>query len=146
MANRVFKFLIIGLLSSALTQAQGPGPLPRHPGDVIKYEIKFDGPNADKIKSVNAGLNLRTSPPKDQVGFGTNIPDNGVSPSPSKTFELIFKVPENAANGDYYLYVSAIADEGSGNYNDGQEFNTPPIRIENPKTFTPPGITVKPLP
>ena len=146
MANRVFKFLIIGLLSSALAQAQGPEPLPRHPGDVIKYEINFDGPNADKITRVNGWLGLRGPIPKDQAGFNNSFgADSRVASSPN-TFTLEMKVPDNIANGDYYLTFSALASEGSGNYNDGQEFTVPPIHIENPKTFTPPSVKVKQLP
>jgi len=139
--------LVAAALSSlGVAHAQDAKVLPKHPGDNVKYEVKFDGPNADKIRTVNAGLRMRGDTPKDQVGFSAYIPDDGVSPSPSRAFELTFRIPENAANGDYYLNLSAIAEEGSGDYRDGQEFNAPPIRIENPRTFTPPGITVKPLP
>ena len=71
---------------------------------------------------------------------------NGISLSTPRNFELTFKIPENAANGDYFLSFSALADEGYGNYTDGQEFNVPPVRVENPKKFTPPEVTVTPLP
>ena len=143
---RVLKVLVTCLLSLSVMQAQQAQPLARHPGDVIKYEIKFDGPNADRIKSVNAGLGLRTQIPKDQAGFAGGISENNIQPSAPKTFELSFKVPENIADGDYYLNFSALAAEGFGNYSDGQEFNVPAVRIENPKKFTPPAVSVKPLP
>jgi hypothetical protein len=146
MANRVFKFLIVALLSSAFAQAQEAHPLPRHPGDIIKFEIKFDGLNAGRIKSLNAGLSLRAPVAKDQAGFRTGFGAGAGSPSSPDTFRLEFTVPDNAATGDYYLNFSAIATEGSGDYSDGQEFNLSPIRVENSKTFTPPGVTVKQLP
>jgi hypothetical protein len=55
-------------------------------------------------------------------------------------------IPTNIATGDYYLSFTARADEGSVSYSDGQEFNVPAVHIENPKTFTPPGVKVTPLP
>lgn len=135
--------LVVGL---GIVQAQDAKPLPRHPGELIKYQIKFDGPNADRIKTVNANLSLRIQGPKDQAGFNGGMQTNGIPPSTPRNFELTFKVPENAANGDYFLSFSALADEGYGNYTDGQEFNVPPVRVENPKKFTPPEVTVTPLP
>jgi hypothetical protein len=145
MANRVLKLLIVGLLSLALVRAQEAKPLARHPGNVIKYQIKFDGPNADKINHVHGWLSSRVPVPKEQAGFINGFGVDGHMSSP-KTFDLELKVPENIANGDYSLNFSASADEGSGNYTDGQEFNVPSIRIENPKTFVPPSVTVKELP
>lgn len=147
MANRVLKFLIIGLLTSAFLQAQeAPKPLPRHPGDVIKYEIEFGGPNADKIKTVSARMNTDRVP-KDQSGFTTQINTSGeFKESSPKTFVIEMKIPDNAATGDYRLFVNANATEGGASYADGQEFNIPAIRVENPRTFAPPAITVKPLP
>jgi uncharacterized protein YfaS (alpha-2-macroglobulin family) len=134
------------LLSLGVASAQEAKPLPRHPGDVIKYQIVFDGPNAEKIKYVNASLALMVGPPKDQAGFATGIPDNNVQPKSPNIFELSFKVPENASDGDYRLSFSAFADDGSGNYMSGQEFNVSLVHIENPKKFTPPTVKVTPLP
>jgi hypothetical protein len=148
MANRVLKLLIISLLSSAFVQAQEtPKPLPRHPGDVIKYEIKFDGPNADKIKTVYAMMNTGQAPPKDQAGFTTQLNTPGqVHESSSKTFIIEIPIPDNTATGDYHLrVVGAVAAEGSAEYGE-QDFSVPAIHIVNPRTFTPPAITVKPLP
>jgi len=135
------------LLALGFSQAQEARPLPRHPGDVIKYEIKFDGPNADRIKTVSASLGMKVGPPKDQAGFNNGFgTSHAFTPSSPNTFVVEMTVPDNAATGDYFLNVGASAAEGSANYSDGQEFNVPPIRVENPKTFTPPGIKVTPLP
>jgi hypothetical protein len=135
------------LLACSLSQAQDAKVLPKHPGDTIKFEVRFEGPNADKIKTVTASLNMRVAPPKDQAGFtngfGTQHPFSASSPN---TFIIEMTVADNAATGDYFLNVGATATEGSASYQDGQEFNIPSIHVENPKTFTPPGITVKPLP
>ncbi|MFZ0773515.1 MAG: hypothetical protein WCA49_08560 [Candidatus Sulfotelmatobacter sp.] len=142
-----FGLVLAVLFGLSPAQAQEAKPLPRHPGDVIKYEIKFDGPNADKIKTVSASLGMRVGPPKDQAGFNNGFGTQGSTrPSAPNTFIVEMTVPDNAATGDYYLNVGASATAGSAGYSDGQEFNTPPIHIENPKTFTPPGIKVTPLP
>ena len=79
-ATFVLCFAASIILNVSLLNAQA-APLPRHPGDVIKYEIKFDGPNADRIKTVNAGLNITATVPKDQSGFAQGIGDNNVQPS-----------------------------------------------------------------
>jgi hypothetical protein len=135
------------LLSFAAMQAQEAAhPLPRHPGDVIKYRVVFDGPNADRIKYLNTSIGLRTGAPKDQAGFSGGVSELNVAPSSPQTFDLKFTIPENAADGEYYLNFSAFADEGYGNYSDGQEFNVPPVHVENPKKFTPPAVKVTSLP
>ncbi len=146
MANRVLQFIIVGLLSSAFMQAQGPGPLPRHPGDVIKYEIRFDGPNADKIKTVSAQM-VTNSIPRDQSGFTNGFgTSHQFTPSSPKTFDIEMTIPNNIATGDYRLNsIDARADEGAPTYSN-QDYSVPIIHIENPRTFTPPGISVKPLP
>jgi hypothetical protein len=141
-----FSFVIAALLSLGFLHAQVAAPLARHPGDVVKYEIKFDGPNADRIKTVYARMNMG-QPPKDQAGFTSQFNTPGqVQPSSPKTFLIEMKVPDNAANGEYTLFVTATADEGSANYQEGQEFNVPPVHIENPKKFVPPSVKVTPLP
>jgi hypothetical protein len=145
--QRTILGIALAILSTlGLSQAQEARPLPRHPGDVIKFEIKFDGPNAGKITTASASLNMRVGPPKDQAGFTNGFGSPPTAPLSPDTFIVEMTVPKNAATGDYYLYVSANAVEGSANYSDGQEYNIPPIHVENPKTFTPPGITVKQLP
>ena len=148
MANRVMKFLIIGLLSSAFVRAQEtPKPLPRHPGDVVKYEIKFDGSNAEKIKTVSTRMYLDGTIQKDQSGFTPQFNTPGqVQPIAPTTFIVEMKVPPDIATGEYRLYVNAYATEGSVQYSDMQDSNVPAIRIENPAMFTPPGIKFTPLP
>jgi hypothetical protein len=134
------------LLALGFSLAQEARPLARHPGDVIKYEIKFDGPNAEKIKAISASLSIRGPVQKDQSGFGGGFGTNSGAPVSPDTFHVDLTVPDNIATGDYYLNVGANAAEGSANYRDGQEFEVPAVHIENPKKFTPPAITVKPLP
>src|SRR5580700_6225594 len=108
MSVRLCKLLIPFLLGVPFLQAQEAAPLARHPGDVIRYEIKFDGPNADRIKTVYARMNTG-QPPKDQTGFTSQFNTNGgVSATSPRTFTIEMKVPDNAANGDYTLFFSAV--------------------------------------
>jgi hypothetical protein len=145
-ATAVLWLTITTILSLGLSQAQEAAPLARHPGDVIKYRLVFDGPNADKITHVTAAMGVRGPTPKDQAGFDNVFAASNVLPASPKTFELEIKVPLSIATGDYHLSFTAFATEGFGNYADGQEFHTPPIHIENPKNFTPPAVTVTPQP
>jgi hypothetical protein len=138
---------ITTILSFSLSQAQQAAPLARHPGDVIKYEIKFDAPNADKIKTVYARMNTNAPVPKDQAGFTSQFNTPGqIQASSPKTFIVEMTIPDNAATGDYRLHFTATAIEGSAEYEDGQEFNVPTVHVDNPRTFTPPAVKVTPQP
>lgn len=49
-----FVFALFGLGVLLSTQlAVGEGPLPYHPGDVIRVSVTFEGPDADKIEKVD---------------------------------------------------------------------------------------------
>ena len=134
------------LLSLSFLQAQEKQQ-PKHPGDVIKFEITFDGKNANKIRTVDAVLGLRAGRPKDQAdfadGFGTQHP---FSPSSPNTFYVEMTVPSKAATGAYYLNVFASTATGDAYYSEGWQFDIPPVYIENPKESSRPRITVKQLP
>jgi hypothetical protein len=55
-------------------------------------------------------------------------------------------IPPSAATGEYRLNrIDARAEDGSAMYNE-TDYHVASIEIENPKTFTPPAIAVKPLP
>jgi hypothetical protein len=145
----ILKAVVIAgiLLGLRTANAQEAIPLPRHPGDVIRYRIVFDGLNAEKIKTVYARMNVMGQVPKDQAGFTTQFVTLGqVPPSSPKTFDVEMKIPENATTGEWRLHFTATANEGSAEYDDGQEFNVPTIHIENPRTFTPPAVKVTPQP
>ncbi len=140
------KTMLAAFLACSLSQAQEAKVLPKHPGDVIKYEIRFDGPNADRIKTVTAQM-ITNSIPKDQSGFTNGFGTAHLfNPSSPKTFDIEMTIPNNIATGDYRLSrIDARADEGSAVYSD-QDYSVPIIHVENPRTFTPPSIIVKPLP
>jgi hypothetical protein len=115
----------------------------RKPGDVIRVEIKFDGPDAGKIKQLSISLNKPDGQvPKDQIGFSTNFGSNWVQESLPLTFRVEVTIPPNIATGDYVLNVNAQAENGRTQYESGNQFKLPPFHIRNDKTFVPPMITV----
>jgi uncharacterized membrane protein len=143
--RNVLRIALVILSTLSLVQAQEAKPLPRHPGDVIKYRITFDGPNADKIKMVYARMNITAQIPKDQAGFTSQFNTAGqIQPSSPKTFDIEMKIPDNTATGEWRLHFTATATEGSAEYEDGQEFNVPNVQVDNPRTFTPPAVKVAP--
>jgi len=116
--KHTFGIALVVFLALGLSQAQEAKVLPKQPGDVIRFEIKFDGPNAARIKTVDAALRTNLVAPRDQTGFTTSFgTDRG--------------------------YLPSAPTEGSASYSDRNEFTIPPLHVENPKKFTPPSITVQ---
>jgi len=143
-ARAVVTFTITTILGLCIAQAQEAKPQPLHPGDVLKFEILFSGPDADRINSSYLGLGLTGQRKPDQVGFNTGFGGGATKVAP-RTFHVEAKIPDNIATGDYVVNrVDGNADIGANTYNSG--FGTFTYHIENPKTFTPPSVSVKPLP
>jgi hypothetical protein len=119
----------------------------RRPGDTIRLEVKFDGPDASKISTVLLSLNAVGSvPASDQVGFQTSFNNpSWAGPTSPHTFDIEVVIPANAATGDYKLYVNARAEAGSTQYAAGEQFQLPLIHIRNNKNFVPPAISVTEL-
>lgn len=140
----IVAFLVIGLL-----HAQQAKELPRHPGEVLRFEVKFEGPDTAKVRTVSLGLQATptTTKPSNQSGFISGFSsEKSVEASSPGIFRPEIKIPDNAMSGDYYLIVSAQADTGNVGYEAGKQFQLHLFHIENTRTFTPPTITVKELP
>jgi hypothetical protein len=115
------------------------------PGDVIKLEVKFDGPGADKITTVYASLQTRAEPPSDQAGYMTNFPGDFKLISPG-TFHAEFTVPETAVSGDYVLISIDVRAPGIRlDYTNGKQYNLHAFHIENHSKFVQPPVTIKEL-
>ena len=141
------KSLYLACALSALTLnafSQTATELPKHPGDVLKFEVKFSGPDASKVKQVKVAFYLKGgTPPANQSGFMANFGGVQVPSITPNTFQPQATIPDQIASGDYTLEVDAITDGiGSAGYADGRDFHLHMIHIDNPKTFTPPSITV----
>lgn len=114
----------------------------RQPGDVLRFEIKFDGPDATKVRTVSLYFGFIGQPPKDQPGFDAGFPGDRVGPTSPNTYILEAKIPTNVASGDYKLFVNAQAETGSTQYEAGNQFQMPPFHIKNSRSFVPPAIIV----
>jgi hypothetical protein len=135
------------LLACSLSDAQEVKELARHPGDVLKFEVKFDGPDASKVKHISLYLALQGgSPPSNQPGFTNGFRGASASSSEPNIFRPEIRISENAATGDYFLMVSAAAEPGDAEYKTGEQFQMHLFHIENPKSFNAPKITVKEQP
>jgi hypothetical protein len=128
----------------SLAHAQELKVQPLQPGNVLRFEVTFSGPDADKIKRMSLVVGLKGSAPPNQAGFNEGFGAQGQLVS-THTFHVDIKIPDNAATGDYIVRrVDANSDLGSAAYTSG--FSTTTYHIENPQTFTPPTVSVKPLP
>jgi hypothetical protein len=133
---------IAALLGGSLLAAQEVTEFKR-PGDVVRFEIKFSGPDAVKVKAVSLQLNAKVGPPDDQSGFTTAFTSmKSFGPSAPNTFEAEVAVPENIASGDYVLYINAQAETGAARYESGQQFQLPLLHVRNDRTFKAPQVTV----
>src|SRR5208282_4476741 len=84
-------FLSIPLITAMVCHAVSAQQVTdfRRPGDVIRVEIKFDGPDAEKITHVSLYLSKPDgSAPKDQIGFAVGFNGPNYSPSSPHTFTL----------------------------------------------------------
>jgi hypothetical protein len=138
--------LIAGtLFGFGVMQAQQATELAKHPQETLKFEVKLEGQDAQKIKSVSLYLAMKAgSVPTDQPGFTNGCRGGNAAPISIGIFRPEITIPDNIANGDYILIVTANADPGSTDYVAGKQFQLHDFHIENPKTFTPPSkIEVK---
>ena len=145
MKNLLFLSVIVVIACSAVS-AQRVTDF-RRPGDTIRVEVKFDGPDASNISTVLLSLNAVGSvPASNQAGFQTSFTNPGWSgPTSPHTFDLEVVIPATVATGDYKLYVNARAEAASTQYVAGEQFQLPLVHIRNNKNFVPPAITVTEL-
>jgi hypothetical protein len=137
---------IAAILGGSLLAAQEVTEFKR-PGEVVRFEIKFSGPDAAKVKAVSLQLNAKVGPSGDQSGFTTVFTSTkSFGPSAPNTFEAEAKVPENIASGDYVLYINAQAETGAARYESGQQFQLPLLHVRNDSMFKAPQVAVVELP
>lgn len=118
----------------------------REPGDVIRLEVSFDGPDAARIKTVAVYLRDLNGLSSDQQGFMTQFNSNAVGPAHASTFDVSVQIPQSAATGEYAVFVIATTDNNSLRYDSGDQFKVATYHIRNKSGFPPPHINVKELP
>jgi len=145
MSKQTLKFLLIFLLSAVFVQAQEVQQLPKHPGDVIKFSIKFDGVDANKITAVYPRLWTNSQPQVEQAGFVNAFNSSDFRLISPGNFEIQLTIPENAVSGEYVLNMDVRAGTLQLSYSDGQQYHMRPIRVENERKFVQPGVQVAEL-
>jgi hypothetical protein len=133
------------LLGLGIAHAQEAKVLPKHPGETLKFDVKLEGQDVQKVKAVSLYLGARNGPLQtDQSGFTSGSRGANFLAIATGTFRPEITIPDNMATGDYYLVVTAIAEPGSADYVSGKQFQLQDFHIDNPKTFVPPSkIEVK---
>ena len=131
------------LLACSLSQAKDAKELAIRPGDTLRFEVKFEGPDAGKITQITLFLRSKTGEPADQVGFGEVVQSPPFKPLSLNTFQAEIKITDNIATGDYVLQIGAEAVQGGVSYDAGKQFQLHSFHIDNSRKFTPPKITVK---
>ena len=114
----------------------------RHPGDVLHYQIKFDGGDVGKITGVSIHLVTHDVIPADQPNAATQFGGNCGAPISPGVFECSVPIPDGIPNGTYQLFkVSTETPQFGTSYH--QDFKVPSIPVQNPKTFNKPtSVTV----
>jgi hypothetical protein len=140
--------VIVALLTTGgVVRAQEAKELPIHPDRTIKFDVKFDGPDAAKITAVSVTLHIPNGHvPDNQIGFSPEVNGDQASIAPDKHFYPEVTIRNTTASGSYELLVSVFTNTGRFTYTAGNEFPLHVFHVENPATFTPPHITVKELP
>ncbi|HUE04886.1 MAG TPA: hypothetical protein VMR62_35365 [Bryobacteraceae bacterium] len=143
MTNNLSRTIVIAaLLGGSLLAAQEVTEF-KQPGDIIRLEIKFDGPDAAKIKSISIQFGTNAAPSVDQGGFSTSFrSEKTFEPSAPNAFYADATIPKDVASGDYFLRINAQVETGLFQYVSGDQFQFPPFHIRNGKTFKPPKVTV----
>src|SRR5438132_13487562 len=95
------------LLTFSLLFAQEAKELPRHPYEVLKFVVKFEGPDASKVKFVRVELRLTSPLRPEQATFPQRLPGETSPATGPSTFNPEIKIPQNAPTGDYLLHVYA---------------------------------------
>jgi len=142
----IYGSIVVALAVFAVpVKAQGPV---YKQGDIIRIQVKFDGPDASKISSVNfyAKADKPTNP--NQPNFAQDFGSNQCGSSTRKddhTWEVSCVIRGNQASGEYQiLEISAtltVSPNGAVGFSYPKgEFPPITFKIENSNTVAKPGI------
>ena len=139
MKNATLCLLVVGIMLVIPVQGQQPpqSSVRRHPGDVIRYAVTFEGGDIDKLTDVGVHLSSPGPVPPNQMGFTTQFGGPcHKSPEP-KLWTCDVRIPDVVADGDYRFYeVDISAGPFSKSY--PGDFHVPIVLVQNPRTFNPP--------
>jgi hypothetical protein len=141
-----FAIAICALAVAAYGQQAQPS-VKRHPGDVLHYQVKFEGGELAKVTVVN--LNFRTSDPipADQQGLTNGFGGPCVKSVAVGVWDCSVTIPDRVWNGNYRVNgVGVGAGTSLGKYYE-EDLHVPLVPIENSAMFIPPTkVTVTPKP
>jgi hypothetical protein len=137
---------LVVVLIMGFSWAQQAHEKPLKPGDKIPFEVKLNGPDTEKVTAVSLNFGLQSQPSHDQEGFGTQGfgGNSSVAISPG-TFHVDVTVGD-VPSGTYRLIQASAGTPYAGHAYSPADFGDFTVVVENPKTFTPPKITIKKLP
>jgi hypothetical protein len=136
----ILAFLFLGSLTTLSAQEMKKPAL--HPGDVVPYQVKLEGPNAEKFTSASIVVQLKSPPDPGQVALQQNF---GASAErmPDGVFHVNLKIPEYAASGEYGVSAIVMTRDGVIRYIYSQgELSIPPLNVRSDTQFQKPRITV----
>ena len=145
--RKITVFVIAAVLGLTAARSQEARELPLHPGNTLKFDIKFDGPDAAKVKTVRVYLAWKMGDiHPDQPGFQQGLNGTESGPTGPNSFRPEITLPDNIASGEYTLFVVANFNPGTVQYKAGDQFQLHSYRVENPRSVVAPKISVQELP
>ncbi len=134
--------LLLMLTTSFYGQQPQQPSVKRHPGDVLHYQVKFEGGDVAKLAGASVHLRTQDSPPANQQSFDSSFSGSCGAPVSPGVFQCSVTIPDSVRNGSYQLFEVDTGTRIAGTSYQ-QDFGVPAIPIENPNTFTKPSkVTV----
>jgi hypothetical protein len=103
-------------------------------------------PDANKIAGVSLTFGLQGSKTAGQEDFQDQLNANASVALPSHTFHVSITIPSNIASGTYKIIQASAGEPDVGGIYKGTELPNLTVRIDNPRTFSKPKLTITPLP
>lgn len=135
--------LVCLFVCCSLSAQEAASIQPKEPDKPFTLEIKFDGPDAAKIKSISIWA-VAKNVPDNQAGFPSRVGLGSCEPKSPGLFEAQLQFGSNAPSSEYNLEIHAYGNPGEKVYLETQDFKiVPPLRAKNNATFIPPKISVQ---
>lgn len=136
---------ISNLTSASAQEVRRPAV---HPGDVLKYDVRVEGSEAEQFSSALLRINLTTPVREDQNTLQTLVDTSWVPKERDHLFHMSLTVPKFVATGDYAFTLLIAVDLNGGprfTY-EPSELSVPVVHIENDYKVHKPKVVVIPRP
>jgi hypothetical protein len=133
MRKLMFLFLLVLVLSSAVTVGAQEASVVFHPGETVHILVTFKAPPV-ALDGAVFSFGLLTQVSKDQEALGRNFQGDQIKKITDTQFEISGKVLEHCASGTYRLNWISVTVKGTGKqYNEGSDFKEITIAVLNPE-------------